>query len=104
MKVGQVISKDVLTISPNETVAFAAMRMSAKDVSYIIVLENGDVAGILTETDLLKRIIAKGKYARQATVAEVISSPFQTASLEISVLEASKLMEAKRIRHLPIVN
>lgn len=104
MKVGQVMSKDVLTISPNETVAFAAMRMSAKDVSCIIAVDNEDVAGILTETDLLKRTMAHGKDARQTTVAEVMSSPVQTVSLEMSVLEASRLMETKRIKRLPIVN
>jgi PAS domain S-box-containing protein len=104
MKVGQVMSEDVLTICPNETVAIAAMRMSAKDVSCIIVLDNENVAGILTETDLLKRTMARGKDARQTTVGEVMSSPVHTVSLQMSVLEASRLMEAKRIKRLPIVN
>ena len=103
MKVGQVMSKEVLTICPKETVAFAAMQMSAKDVSCIIVLDNEDIGGILTETDLLRRTMAKGKDARQTAVAEIMSSPVQTASLELSVLDASRLMEAKHIKRLPIL-
>jgi two-component system sensor kinase FixL len=104
LKIGQVMSKDVLTISPHETVAVAAMRMSAKDVSCILVGNRGNVAGILTETDLLKRTIAQGKDARRTTVAEVMSSPVQTASSELSVLDASRIMEDKQIKRLPILS
>jgi len=98
------MSKDVLTISPNETVAIAAMRMSEKDVSCIVVLDNGDAAGILTETDLLKRTMAQGKDARQTTVAEIMSSPVQTAPSNLSVVDAGRIMETKHIKRLPIIN
>ncbi len=103
LNIGQVMSKDVLTISPHETVAVAAMRMSAKDVSCILIGDCGNVAGILTETDLLKRTIAQGKDARRTTVGEVMSSPVQTASPDMSVLEASRRMEANHIKRLPIL-
>jgi len=103
MKVSQVMSKDVLTTGPNESVAFAAMRMSARDVSCIIVLDDDRIAGILTETDLLRRTMAQGKDARQTKVADAMSSPVQTAVSDMSVLEASKLMDAKHIKRLPIV-
>ena len=104
MKVDQVMSKDVATISPNETVASAAMMMSEKNISCIIAVDNGDVRGILTETDLLKKTVIEAIDNRKIKVNDVMSSPVETASSYLSVLEAGRIMEAKHIKRLPILN
>ncbi len=104
MKVNQVMSGDVVTISPNETVASAAMMMSERNISCIIAIENENVTGILTETDLLKKAVAEGKDTRKISVAEIMSSPVETASSDMSVLEASEFMEARHIKRLPILD
>lgn len=104
MEVKQVMSRDVTTISSNQTVASAAMMMSKKNISCIVVMENEKVAGILTETDLLTKTIVKGKDTRRIMVAEVMSSPVKTAPSDMPVLEAGEFMETEHIKRLPIMD
>ena len=104
MKVNQVMSRDVATISPHETVASAAMMMSEKNISCIIAVENGNVAGILTETDLLKKTVLEAKDNYKIKVADIMSSPVKTGSSDLSVLEAGEFMEAQQIKRLPILD
>jgi predicted transcriptional regulator len=104
MKVDQMMSRDVVTISPCETVASAAVMMSERNISCIIAVENENVTGIMTETDLLKKAVVEGKDTRKVKVAEIMSSPVETASSDMSVLEASEFMETRHIKRLPILD
>ncbi|MBN2182354.1 MAG: CBS domain-containing protein [Sedimentisphaerales bacterium] len=104
MEINQVMSRDVATISSNETVASAAMLMSEKNISCIVVVENGNVTGILTETDILVKTVVKGKDTRRIKVAEVMSSPVKTAPSDMLVLEAGEFMEVEHIKRLPIMD
>jgi PAS domain S-box-containing protein len=103
MKVNQVMIQDVATISSYESVAVAAMIMHQKNISCIVALDNGKVIGILTETDLLEKTVAKEKDTRRIKVAEIMSSPVKTMSSESSVLDASEFMQAQHIKRLPLM-
>jgi len=94
MKIEQVMKKEVITISPDETVATAA----------IIVVQNGNVKGILTETDLLKKTVVEARDVHRMAVAVIMSSPVETVPSDFSVLEASNIMEAKHIKCLPVLS
>jgi len=85
LTVGNVMSKDVITISPVETVVSAATIMSDKNASCIIVVDNGNVVGIFTETDLLERIADKNSNLDNIVVSEIMSSPVQSVSPNESV-------------------
>ena len=104
MKVDKVMTKDVATISSNETVAKAAMMMSERNISCIIIVDNGEIVGILTETDLLNKAVVVDRDTRKIKVTEIMSSPVETASSDLSVLEAGEMMEAKHIKRLPILD
>jgi len=115
MEVNQVMSRDVAKISPHETVASAAMMMSEKNISCIIVMYNENVAGILTETDLLKKTVVKGKDTRKIRVAEIMSSPVETISeimskdisviqSEASVAEAAEVMASRNISSIVVMD
>ena len=104
MEVNQVMSRDVAKISPQETVASAAMMMAEKNISCVVAVDNEDLVGILTETDLLKKAVVQGKDTRRTKVADIMSSPVETAPSDLSVLEAGTLMEDKKIKRLPIMD
>lgn len=104
LEAGDVMSKDVTTISPDETVVSAAKRMSENNISCVIVVDNATVAGILTETDLLKRVAAKDKDFDKMPVAQIMSCPVVSISPDLPVLAASKIAEAKHIKRLPILD
>jgi PAS domain S-box-containing protein len=104
LEAGDVMSKDVTTVSPDETVVSAAKRMSENNISCVIVVDNATVAGILTETDLLKRVAAKDKDFDKMPVAQIMSCPVVSISPDLPVLAASKIAEAKHIKRLPILD
>ncbi len=103
LEVGDVMSKDVITISPDETVVLATKVMSENNISCIIVVDNDSVAGILTETDILKRAVAEEKDFDKLRVREIMSSPVESISSDLSVLKAGRIIEDKHIKRLPIL-
>jgi len=103
LEVGDVMTKDVITISSDETVVVAAKVMSENNISCIIVVDNGSVAGILTETDVLKKAVAKEKDFDKLSVGEIMSSPVESISSDLAVLEAGKIMEKMDIRRLVVM-
>ncbi len=103
-EVSDVMSKDVATISQDETVTSAAKRMCESNISCIIAVDNnGSVAGILTETDLLKRVAVKETSFNEIRVAQIMSSPVVSVSPDLSVLEAGRIVETRHIKRLPIL-
>jgi PAS domain S-box-containing protein len=103
LEVGDVMSKDIITISPDQWVFSAAKIMSDSHISCIIVTDNENVIGIITETDILKRVAANENNFDKIRVAEIMSSPVECIPRNLSVLEASRIMIKKHIKRLPIL-
>jgi PAS domain S-box-containing protein len=96
------MTEDIATVCPGASVVSAAKIMSDKNISCIIVSNNGDLSGIITETDLLKKAVAKGFDFRKMTVEHIMSTPVRSLPCNLSVLDASRIMEAENIRRLVI--
>jgi PAS domain S-box-containing protein len=103
VSVADVMSRNVATISPDETVVSAARMMSDRKISCLAVMDNGNVAGILTETDMLRRVARNGKRFYQTKLDQIMSCPVESIPPDISVLRASEIMAEKCIRRLPVV-
>jgi signal transduction histidine kinase/DNA-binding response OmpR family regulator len=93
----------VATICSDETLVSAAKMMSEKKHSCIVVVDGGWVTGILTETDILKRIAGKHNDFDSRRVVEIMSSPVVRACRDLSVLKAAKMMEERHIKRLPVL-
>ena len=104
LEVGDVMTKNIVTISSDQTVLSAAKTMAENVVSCIIVIDDESVVGILTETDFLKKVADKKKDFDNISVAEIMSSPVVSVSADLSVFEASSIMEDKHIKRLPILD
>lgn len=102
--VGDVMSKEVATICPDEIVISAAKIMSDNKISCLVVMDQGNIAGIITETDVLRRVGNKGKDSYRTKLSRIMSSPVESVSSDLSVLEASKIMGVKHIKRLPIMD
>ena len=102
--VGNVMSKEVATICPDEIVISAAKIMSDNKISCLVVMDQGNIAGIITETDVLRRVGNKGKDIYRTKLSQIMSSPVESVSSDLSVLEASKIMGVKHIKRLPIID
>ena len=102
--VGDVMSKEVATICPDEIVISAAKIMSDNKISCLVVMDQGNIAGIITETDVLRRVGNKGKDIYRTKLSQIMSSPVESVSSDLSVLEVSKIMGVKHIKRLPIID
>ncbi len=100
LEVKDVMNRDVLTITSNETVVSAAKIMSENKVSCIIVVDNGSAVGIITEKGLLAKVANRGNDYDKITVAETMSSCLESIPANLSVFDASKIMEDKDLKQL----
>ena len=94
---------DVLRIEAEASVFDAVRRMVEANVGSLLVLEEGEVAGILTERDYLRRCALEERTDRETPVRDIMSSPLVVATPETTVDECMALMTDRRIRHLPVV-
>jgi signal-transduction protein with cAMP-binding, CBS, and nucleotidyltransferase domain len=90
------------TIASERTVLEATQTMAEKRIGSLLVLEAGDMVGIVTETDVLRKVIATGLPASSTNVGAVMNAPLIQIDINDTAREASRLMAAKRIRHLAV--
>jgi CBS domain-containing protein len=98
-----VMTTDVLTAQPDETVAGVAGRMAERGVGAALVLSGESLAGIFTERDLLVRVIAPGKDPAATAVGDVASANPTTVSTDTHLRRCAEILREKRYRHLPVV-
>lgn len=100
--VGDVMKKSVISIDSSMTVQDAAKMMDDASIGAIVVIENGIAIGIITERDITRRIVAKGK-PLTTNVKDAMSSPLIVINPDDSVWEAAQLMKTRKIHRLPAV-
>jgi len=91
------------SITPDDTVYEAIARMSELAVGALVVLENDQIVGIISERDYARKIILKGRTSRDARVREIMTVDVVTAATTDTVDHCMKLLSKHHIRHLPIV-
>ncbi|MCX2727613.1 DUF294 nucleotidyltransferase-like domain-containing protein [Thermomicrobium sp. 4228-Ro] len=97
-----VARRPLLTCLPELSVREAARRMSAERVNSIVVIDNdGNGLGIVTDWDLRERVVAAGR-SLETPVSEVMSTPLATIDADRLLLEAVRMMIARRINHLVV--
>ena len=96
--------RDVLRIEAGTSVFEAVKRMVEANVGSLLVTEGGEVAGIVTERDYLRRAALEERNDKETTVREIMSAPLVVATPDTSIDECMALMTDRRIRHVPVVD
>ena len=96
-------SSDVVSLDVAASVLDAAHIMSKRSIGSVVVTKAGDVVGIFTERDLLKRVVAQHLEPPDTTLADVMSTPVVTCRPETKMEESSAVMVEKGIRRLPVM-
>jgi CBS domain-containing protein len=104
LKVDDVMVKEVITIDQNSTVKEAAEVMNKFEIGCLIAVRKGKAIGMITERDLLKRIVAEARDATKTKVKDVMSSPLVVIEPNVELEEAIKLMFQMKIKKLPVVD
>jgi PAS domain S-box-containing protein len=101
--VGQVMSREVVTLKPSSS-AFTAMKlMNDRRISSLVMEDNGHPQGIITERDLLRLIRSKIDL-KGMELAKVMSKPVQTVFSDVSSHEAAKILMRNKLRRLVVTN
>ena len=95
-------SGEVFTTQPGTTVYEAIRLMGEKEIGALIVVEDGDVVGILSERDYSRKVVLQGRTSRDTTVGEILT-PAVTVRRRDGISKCMQLMTTNRIRHLPVV-
>jgi CBS domain-containing protein len=95
--------RDVLRIDADVSVFEAVQLMVKMNVGSLLVTEGGDIAGIVTERDYLRRVTLEGRTDHDTPVREIMSSPLIVVTPDTTIEECMAVMTDRRIRHLPVV-
>jgi CBS domain-containing protein len=95
---------DVLRIEADASVFEAVTRMVEANVGSLLVTEGGEITGIVTERDYLRRVALQGRTDKETAIREIMSSPLIVVTPQTTIDECMALMTDRRIRHLPVVD
>jgi CBS domain-containing protein len=104
IRVREIMSSPVLTADVQLGVLAAAAKMISVNVGSLIVVRETKPVGILTERDLVKKVVAKGADPNKIRVEDVMNSPLITIGPDASLRDAAMLMLKSGVKRLPVVS
>ena len=104
IKVRDIMIRDVKTANSEETVLRATEIMNQHEIGCIIVTQNGKPVGVVTERDILKRVVFKRKDPAKTKLYEVMSNPLVTVKPQTTIASAARTMIKWKIKKLPVSN
>ena len=103
LKVKEVMIEEVISVPEKATVRKAAELMNKHEIGCLVVMKKGKPVGIVTETDMVRRVILDSTDPKETNVAEIMSKPLVVGNPQMDVEEATRMMRTRKIKKLPIV-
>jgi CBS domain-containing protein len=104
MLVNEVMTKKIITINPDDTVFNACQKYHTNHIGCLIVSEKESCVGIVTERDIIKKMICDYKDSKKTKVSEIMSADVITIQSLETLEKALKLMKKYKIKKLPVVS
>ena len=101
--IGDLMTRDVLTVAPEDTLGEAAAKMTERGVGAVVVSDFGRMIGILSERDIM-RAVADRIHSSEARVREWMTADPITATPDTTIEDAGRTMLEHGFRHLPVVD
>jgi len=96
--------REVVTMVADESVLNAARLMNERGIGGVVVTDGGKPAGIFTERDVLRRVVAEQLNPAGTSLREVMTSPLISLHAEATLEECMGIFTEKRVRHLPVID
>lgn len=104
LKVGDVMKKEVITVRELENLTNVSELMKKYDIGSVVVIKGKKAEGIITERDIIHKILAQKKRPEKTTAKDAMSSPIMVIKPEASLEEAAKAMRMHHVKRLPVIN
>lgn len=95
--------RHIISVAPEDSVLDAIKVMAEKGIGALIVMKDGELAGIMSERDYARKVIIKGRSSQSTQVAEIMTNDVLTTSSSQTVNDCMNTMTERKIRHLPVV-
>jgi CBS domain-containing protein len=93
---------EMITVKPDDSVADAARLMAQNQVGAVLVVEGGAMKGIVSERDVVTRVVAEGKDPSATKVSEISTVAVVDVDVDTQVRKCAELQSAMGVRHLPV--
>lgn len=103
MKVREIMTREPSTLAPSSTIGEAATIMRQDDCGSVPIVEGGRLVGIITDRDIVIRVVAGGKDPKSTRVSDAMTADPMTVAPDASVDEARTVMAERQVRRLPVV-
>jgi CBS domain-containing protein len=103
MKIEEIMVKNVITLKSDISAYDAVKIMNKNRIGCLVVVNNGQIIGILTERDMLERVLEKCKDPKKTKVSEIMTEDIMVGKPDMELTEAAKLLFEKKVKKLPIV-
>jgi CBS domain-containing protein len=95
--------ESVVSVAPGATVLTALQLMADKHIGFLAVVENGQLAGVLSERDCARRVVLRRLAAEVTAVRDIMTTQVYSVNPQAKIPECITLMHEKDIRHLPVM-
>jgi len=103
LDIKEIMVENVVCIDADSAVRDAVVLMNLHGIGCLIAADRGKAVGIITERDVLKRVVAQSKDADKTKVSEIMSKPIIVGGPDMFVEDATKLILSKNIKKLPVM-
>jgi CBS domain-containing protein len=103
MKIEKLMTRNVITLSADASVYDAVKLMNKNKIGCLVVVDNSHIVGILTERDLLERVLEKCKNPKETKVSEIMTKHVITGKPDMELSEATEVMFKNKVKKLPII-
>lgn len=95
---------EIHTVAPDATVLEAIELMAEKNVGALVVVQNGQLVGMISERDYTRKVMLRGKRSRETPVRDIMSTNLTVVTPHEPIENCLRMMTDKRVRHLPVVD
>ena len=96
-------SQDVWSVPPDTLVYRALQLLNEKGIGALLVMEKGELVGIVSERDYARKVILEGKSSKETPTKEIMSTKIYVVTPDSTMEECMGLMTEQRVRHLPVI-
>ncbi|GJL60929.1 MAG: hypothetical protein NPIRA03_37860 [Nitrospirales bacterium] len=104
VRVKELMKKDLASVNCGDLVSLAATLMRIRRIGSVLVKQEGHIVGIITESDIVRKVISTNRSPDQTTVETIMTAPVISIDQDAPVFEAADLMDRSGTRHLAVTH